>query len=260
LRVKPRPEARLSRSLEYGVATLECFTAERPVLRISELADMLGLSRSTAHRYALTLTALGYLYQDSKRRYRLAHRAARAGASVLGTIRLETPAREIIEELRHATGYTVGIGVLEGTRALYIQRLFAHGIGQYDADLGLAAGAHIPVYCTALGKALLANLHASEREKIISQLTLTRHGPSSPMTKKSLVAEIDLVRGDGIATSDEELAQHVRSIAVPIHAPHARAPTAVDVTVPSRACTARELVTIVGPHVRRAAARIAQSG
>lgn len=48
-RVTPVPDPRLSRSLEYGVALLECFTAGRPALRISELTDMVGISRSTTH-------------------------------------------------------------------------------------------------------------------------------------------------------------------------------------------------------------------
>jgi DNA-binding IclR family transcriptional regulator len=54
-RVSTPPKPRYSRSLEYGVAILESFTAQRPVLRISELADIVGISRSTTHRYASTL-------------------------------------------------------------------------------------------------------------------------------------------------------------------------------------------------------------
>ncbi len=45
--ISPHAQPRFSRSLEYGAAMLECFTAEQPVLRISELADMIGISRYT---------------------------------------------------------------------------------------------------------------------------------------------------------------------------------------------------------------------
>lgn len=51
-RIAPVPNGRYSRSLEYGVAILEAFAADRLTLRISELADAIGLSRSTTHRYA----------------------------------------------------------------------------------------------------------------------------------------------------------------------------------------------------------------
>jgi AraC-like DNA-binding protein len=56
-------EPRYSQSLERGLAILECFTPERPVWGIADLAEELGMSRSTTHRYVITLTALGHLVQ-----------------------------------------------------------------------------------------------------------------------------------------------------------------------------------------------------
>jgi DNA-binding IclR family transcriptional regulator len=255
-RIRPAPEPRLSRSLEYGVAILACFTAERPVLRISELADTIELSRSTAHRYAMTLVALGYLEQDDKRRYRLTHRAARPGTVLVGTIRLETPAHAILEELREKTGYTVSMGVLDGARVLYVHRLLGHHAGQYQADLGLGVGVHVPVHCTALGKALLATLDIDEQGRVLARLTLARRGPNSILTKKALVGEVDQIRRDGLAISDEEQVAGMRSIAAPIHAPHARQPIAIEVTVPSSVYTAQQLAAVVGPHLKEAARRI----
>jgi DNA-binding IclR family transcriptional regulator len=102
-RITPAPDPRRSRSLEYGVAILESFTASRPALRISELAGIVGISRSTTHRYATTLVELGYLEQDSKRRYRLTHNAARAGMAAISRVRQETPARAVLEDLRDQT-------------------------------------------------------------------------------------------------------------------------------------------------------------
>jgi AraC-like DNA-binding protein len=64
-------EARYSQSLERGLAILACFTPERPVWGIAELADELGMSRSTTHRYALTMVELGYLKRAPRRRYQL---------------------------------------------------------------------------------------------------------------------------------------------------------------------------------------------
>jgi DNA-binding MarR family transcriptional regulator len=50
-----------SQSLERGLAILAAFTPDRPALGISELAQRLGLTRSTTHRYVATLARLGYL-------------------------------------------------------------------------------------------------------------------------------------------------------------------------------------------------------
>ena len=64
-------EPRYSQSLERGLAILGCFTSERLVLGIADIADDLGMSRSTTHRYAITLVALGFLKQDALHKYRL---------------------------------------------------------------------------------------------------------------------------------------------------------------------------------------------
>ena len=64
----PRP----SQSLERCFAILNSFSAKRSKLGIADLADELSVHRSTAHRYVMALLALGYLEQDSSRKYRLA--------------------------------------------------------------------------------------------------------------------------------------------------------------------------------------------
>ena len=131
-RIKPDADPRLSRSLEYGVAILESFSGGRQTLGIADIADIVGVSRSTTHRYAMTLVALGYLEQDSRRKYRLARHAADPGGAVIGVIRREVSARAVLEELRKQTGHTVSMGVLNGARVIYVHRLLAHGAGQYS--------------------------------------------------------------------------------------------------------------------------------
>ncbi len=66
------PGPRPPQSLERCVAILNSFSAKRPKLGIADLADELSVHRSTAHRYVMTLLALGYLEQDAARKYRLA--------------------------------------------------------------------------------------------------------------------------------------------------------------------------------------------
>src|ERR1700743_3941975 len=73
-----------SQSLERGLAILGAFPPDRPSLGISELAQRLGLTRSTTHRYVATLAKLGYLDQDdATRKYRIAPRLSRPGMSGL---------------------------------------------------------------------------------------------------------------------------------------------------------------------------------
>jgi IclR family pca regulon transcriptional regulator len=111
-------EPRYSQSLERGLAILGCFTPERPVLGIADIADELGMSRSTTHRYVITLVALGYLEQGASRKYRLGLRVTDLGMSALNSTGLREHSRPYLEELRQRSSYTVNLAVLDGSEIL----------------------------------------------------------------------------------------------------------------------------------------------
>jgi IclR family pca regulon transcriptional regulator len=252
-RIKATPDPRLSRSLEYGVAILESFSRERQELGIAALANVVGISRSTTHRYATTLVALGYLEQDAKRKYRLSTRAAGPGAAVIAAVRQQSHARAVLEELRGQTGHTVSMGVLDNARVIYVHRLLGHRAGQQAIDADLGVGASVPVHCTALGKVLLASLSDAERREVLADLQLTRHGPSTITDKSVLAAELDRISPRGVVVSDEETIGGARSIAVLVARPSGEHQLAIDITVPSATYSVEQLVEQFEPHITRAA-------
>lgn len=248
---------RFSSSLRAGLAILNCFSAEQPVLGIANLADELSMSRSTTHRYASTLVALGYLEQDQSRRYRLAPRVADVGMSVLDSMALRGKAREHLRELREQTGRTVSLGILDGNDVRYIDRLRGWRRGQHAVDLNLGIGARVPVHCSAMGKVLLANLADKQREQAIAGLQLERCGPNSITSKRALRAELDRVRQEELAVGDEELGPGVRTLAAPVIGPDDRVVAAIGMPVPADALTNAELIEVLGPPLRAAAKRVA---
>jgi DNA-binding IclR family transcriptional regulator len=100
-------EPRYSQSLERGLAILGCFTPDHPVLGIADIADNLGMSRSTTHRYVITLVALGYLEQGASRKYRLGMRVTDLGMSALNSIGLREHSHSYLEELRQRMSWIV---------------------------------------------------------------------------------------------------------------------------------------------------------
>jgi IclR family transcriptional regulator, pca regulon regulatory protein len=252
-RISSDADPRMSRSLEYGVAILESFSGARQTLGIADIADMVGISRSTTHRYAMTLVALGYLEQNSKRKYRLGQHAADPGGAAIGAIRREVAARAVLEELREQTGHTVSMGVLNGARVIYVHRLLAHGAGQYSADHDLGVGAGIPAYCSALGKILLASISEAERRELLASVKLEPHGPNTIEERDELAAELDRISTRGVVVSDEELFAGSRSIAALVPRPLSEHSAAIEVTVPSAAYTVEQLRKRVGPRLKRAA-------
>jgi IclR family pca regulon transcriptional regulator len=254
----PREErnGRFSSSLRAGLAILNCFSAEHPVLGIANLADELSMSRSTTHRYASTLVALGYLEQDQARRYRLAPRVVDVGMSVLDSMVLRGKAREHLRELREQTGRTVSLGILDGADVRYVDRLRGWRRGQHAVDLNLGVGARVPAHCSAMGKVLLANLPDKRRDQVLAQLQLTRCGPNSITSKRALRAELERVRSEGIAVGDEELAPGVCTLAAPVLGPDDEVVAAIGMPLPADAFTQQELLDVLGPPLTAAAKRI----
>lgn len=247
---------RYSSSLVAGLAILDCFTSERPELGIAKLATELNMSRSTTHRYASTLVALGYLEQDYSRRYRLAPRVADLGLALLDSMALRGAAREHLRRLREQTGRTVSMAILDGPEIMYIEALRGWRRGQYAVNLDIGPGVHLPSYCTSTGKVLLAHLPEQRRERLLGKLTLTRRGPGTITSKRELREELGRVREDGLAVSDEELTPGLRTIAVPVANADGEVHAAVAISVPSEAFSREELVEVLGPMLAASAKRI----
>ena len=248
-------EARYSQSLERGLAILMCFTRERPLLGIAELAEMLGMSRSTTHRYVITLVALGYLHQGARRKYRLALRVTDLGMSAMNATGLREHARPYIEELSRRSAYTVAVAVLDGTEILYVDRIRGRR-GRRALELGLQAGSRLPVQCTAMGKLLIAYLPARERRELLSELKLGGSGPRAISSKRALREELEAIPEEGLATSGEEFAPGLIAIAAPIRAEAREVVAAVGMAAHRSMISLPGLLDDLGPHLVSTADRI----
>ncbi|HYM55283.1 MAG TPA: IclR family transcriptional regulator [Solirubrobacteraceae bacterium] len=249
-------EPRYSQSLERGLAILGCFTPKRPVLGIADIADELGMSRSTTHRYVITLVALGYLEQGASRKYRLGLRVTDLGMSALNSTGLREHAHPYLEELRQRTSYTTSLAVLEGSDILYGDRVRSFRRGQSQAGLDLHPGSRLPAYCTAMGKLLLAYLPEGEQRELLAQIKPTKRGPNTITSKKGLREELDQVRDAGFAVNDEELAADLYSIAAPVRNEARDVVAAVNLAAHSSMISLEEMVDALGPHLVSAADRI----
>jgi IclR family pca regulon transcriptional regulator len=249
-------EPRYSQSLERGLAILGCFTPQRPVLGIADIADELGMSRSTTHRYVITLVALGYLEQGASRKYRLGLRVTDLGMSALNSTGLREHSHPYLEELRQRTSYTVNLSVLDGSDILYVDRARSFRRGQSKIDLGLHPGSRLPAYCTSMGKLLMAYLPEGEQKDLFSEIKLTKRAPNTITSKKALRDELDEVADAGFAVNDEELAPELHSISAPVRDEAREVVAAVNMAAHSSMISLEELVDALGPHLVSTADRI----
>jgi IclR family pca regulon transcriptional regulator len=246
-----------SQSVERGLAILSSFTADRRLMGVSELAQELGLSRSTAHRYIATLARLGYLYQDpATRKYVLGPRVLELGFTAINSMELRDVAAPHLRRLCDETGHTVNMAILDDVDIVYIERFRASRRNQEAIDLDLHVGSRLPAYCTSMGKVLLAFLPDAERDEVLKRVTFARRGPNTLTSKTALLAELERVRGTGIAVNNEELAYGLRSVAVPVIAAGGEAVAAVNLAAHRTMASLDDLVARIGPLMQRTAAEI----
>jgi len=250
-------EPRFSQSLERGLAILCCFGPDRPILGISEIAHELGMSRSTTHRYVITLAALGYLEQGPGRKYRLGLRVTRLGLSAMSATGVREHAHADLEDLCRRTGFTVSLALLDGTEILLLERLRGGRRGLHPSDPGVSKGSRMPAFCTAAGKLLLANLPDRAQRELLGELDFGRgYGPNAIKSKSALRTELEQTRADGLAVDDEEFAEGLYAIAAPLRSDTGEAVAAIVLTAPARTIELGELIDALGPHLVSTADRI----
>ncbi len=257
-KARPLPavrEARYSRSLERGLAILGCFTPERPVLGIAELAEKLRMSRPTTHRYVSTLVSLGYLAQDPSRKYRLALGAIDLGAG-LNAMGLCKHARPHLEELAQRSGYTAELAVLDGLEILLVDRVSSSRAEREKPAESVEARSRLPAYCTSMGKVLLAHLPRGLRESLILEMDLTKRGPRTITSRAALGAQLEDVSNEGLAIDDEELLEGSCAIAAPVREESGDVIAAVGLVAYGGVVEVDELVTRFEGELRRTAERI----
>ena len=138
-----------SQTLVRGLDVLE--TVASGVCNLPELAARLGLNRSTAHRLAATLVERRYLTFVPRTGYGLGPKSLELGYQARVQLNIPRVARNHLEQLAAQTGDTVHLGVLDGTRALYLDKI----PGRRRVEISSRVGELQPLRSTGLGKALL---------------------------------------------------------------------------------------------------------
>jgi IclR family KDG regulon transcriptional repressor len=166
------PGPHFSASLERCLAILEGFDDGNRLQGIADIAERLQMSRSTVHRYVITLQALGFLEQGNRRRYGLTLGVTKLGCSATSGMSLVAQARSFMQELARQTGFGVDLGILDGPDVLLVECIASRRRGVIREGRAPAGELRLPVYCTALGKLLLATVPADAQRELLGELAL----------------------------------------------------------------------------------------
>lgn len=220
---------RTIKSLQRAINILDLFDEQTSQLGITEIAETMGLHKSTAAGLVYTLEYNGYLGQDSEtRKYGLGFKLVERASTLLDQIDVRHVALPYLQELRDWSGESVNLAVRDGGQIVYIERLTT------TQSLGMRAkvGYRAPMQCTALGKAILSGMPQEQVRELIAQHSLPSVTAHSITDLAQFLEEMDRTREQGFAVDNEENEVGVRCVAAPIFDHSARPAAAVSVSSP----------------------------
>lgn len=201
------------KSLERGLKILEIFgDSSSSPLTLTEIANAIGLNKTTTQRFIYTLCSLGYLNRDESKRYSLGTKVLSLGFNFLNSFNLRIMAKPYLDELSSELNKTINLAVLDHLDIILLYRKEVRRFLQYD----IHAGSKVPSYCTSCGKILLAGLSDEKLRSRINEMQLSQITPKTITSKERLWEEILKTRKRGYSICDQELSMDLYSIAVPL--------------------------------------------
>ncbi|WP_043514705.1 MULTISPECIES: IclR family transcriptional regulator [unclassified Actinoplanes] len=203
----------LIQSIARSSAVLRLLAAGDDRLRVKEIADALGMAKSTAHSILRTLEHVGFVEQDPRTaRYRLGRGLHDLGAPGIDANELRGRALNWADTLAARSGEQVRLGVLADGQVLVVHHVFRPDDSAQSLDIGTRLAPH----ATALGKVLLAYSAAATRAAVAGGLTAyTRRTVTD---SGALARALAATRAGGWGLSVEEWRPGLAGIAAPVRA------------------------------------------
>lgn len=239
------------RALQRGLTVLGAL-ADYGQQTVTELSRSLSLPYSTTYRILETLVAERFVRElDGGRAYGVSARAFEVGSAYVTNDSIQESARPVMRELAEQLGETVNLAVLDGKEAVYIYQIE----GRHIMRAFTKVGARAPLYCSGVGKALLAWRPEDEVRSLLGNEPLEKYTPKTHETIDGLIRELAVVRREGYAVDNEERELGVRCVTAPVCAHSGEIVGAISISAPSSRLGVQD-VPAVSKIVRGAAQRI----
>jgi len=225
-------------SVDRAIQVLKCFDRGEK-LGITEISRRLGLHKSTAFGLVNTLAENKFLEQDPETsRYGLGIELFRISTNVqIGIREIGLP---YIKRLVETVGETVNLVVRDDIYVVYIEKIES----PHSMRICTRIGQQLPMYCTAVGKAIMAFLPESDISSIMNRIQMTAFTEQTIITRPALELKLAEIRKSGFAMDDEELEPGLVCIAMPIFNESSHPVAAMSISGPKQRMTAERIEVI----------------
>lgn len=185
--------------------------ADNGAMGLMEISASLGLHKSTVHRLLMSLIYMGYARQDeTTQKYRLSYKIVNMAGKILEHTDILQMARPYLKQLSEISGEAVHLVRREGGHILYIDKIEARvGTIRMVSHIGMVR----PMYCSGVGKAIMATLPDEEIERIWQESCIEKRTEHTITDLHRFIREMETVKEAGYALDDEENEAGVRCIA-----------------------------------------------
>ncbi len=200
-------------NLEKGLAVLEYLSQSVKGKTLQEIKDDLEISQTTAYRILNAMTRLDYLiYNEDTKHYKLSRKLLTLGFRSLNEHQLLETVLPHLRELRDRVKETACFGVLGEEKGIFIEQ----AQGSYAFSFKLSPGKSFELHCSAPGKAIMAFLPVTVRDRYLSYMDFRRFNENTIISKEDYLKELDEVFRKGYSMDNEEELSGVICIGAPI--------------------------------------------
>lgn len=188
-------------SIDRASQILGLFSLNRSMIGVTEIARSLNLNKSTVQGLVRALVYIGFLQRNpDTRKYQLGPRIYELGIILAGSLEINQKASQPADRLAKRIELLVRIAILDGDSALITLDAYPRSQPFIFRQFGLRA----PLYCTAVGKALLAYLDRETVDEYVKRTELFAYTPTTLTNKKDLMKELELTKKRGYSVNREE--------------------------------------------------------
>lgn len=182
-------------------------------LSIGEISQALSMDKTTVHRLINTIKEAGYIVQNPcNRKYSNSIKIFTIGTRIIERTGLKEIARPYLETIGEQTKETINLSMHSGNDIVYVDKIESDSA----IKVGIKIGTALPMYCTGMGKAILAFLPDENVNEIIGNTSFCRRTSNTVSGKEALLEQLEAVRKNGYAKDAEEYVDGLISFAAPI--------------------------------------------
>lgn len=203
------------KSLAKALKVLECFNPRNPELGITQISRMLGVGKSSVSNIVSTFEQLGYLEQNAESgRYTLGLKLLEYSFIINERLGYQRLFHDIMQDISKEFNAITYFAIYQDKRVFYMCNCYPP-VKAYNYPYRTIVGESAPLYCTSLGKAMMAYLPSDEVDELM-ELERVRYTETTITDEQELREEIAQIRRQGYSLDRGEHEYGLYCIGVPI--------------------------------------------